>query len=270
MAPKMPPSMPPPPGAPTASKAVQFSKPPPAAGHKIVVYGPGGIGKTSLALLAPGPVVFFDLDHSLPVLRPDPMPDVVNVQTWQEIRDALRAPGWDGVGTIVIDTVTRAEEMALDHLLATVKTEKGQTAKSIEDYRYGKGYSHLFELFLPLLGDLETHTRAGRHVILICHDCVTTCPNPMGDDWQRYEPRLQNPNSGKSSIRLRVREWADHLLFIGYDVAVKGGKGQGSGTRTLYPREMPHCMAKTRTLREPIPVDEPTPELWECVIHGVA
>ena len=264
--------IPPPPGPPPTRKVsgVQFSKPAAAAGHKIVLYGPGGIGKTSLALLAPGPVAFFDHDKSLPILKPETAPDVVAVSSWQDMRDALNAPGWENHKTIVIDTLTRAEELAVDHLLATVKTEKGQAAKSIEDYGYGKGYSHLFEVFLPLLSDLEAHTRAGRHVILICHDCVTTCPNPMGEDWQRFEPRLQNPNSGKSSIRLRVREWADHLLFIGYDVAVKGGKGQGSGTRTLYPKEMPHCMAKTRTLREPIAVDEPTPELWQCVIHGVA
>lgn len=262
---------PPPSAAPTQAKGtVSFAKPRAASGQRIVLYGPGGIGKTSLALEAPGPVAFFDLDDSLSVLPAGVDAQIVQVGGWMDIRDALNASGWDAIKTIVIDSVTKAEEMALAHMLATLKTEKGRQANSVEDYGYGKGYSHLFETFLPLLADLEAHTRAGRNVVMICHDCATTCPNPMGEDWLRYEPRLQNPNSGKASIRLRVREWADHMLFYGYDVAVKDGKGQGSGTRTLYPVELPHCMAKSRTLRVPLPVDQPEPTLWECVLNGVA
>ena len=39
-------------------------------GHRIGVFGPGGIGKTTLAATAPGPVGFIDLDDSLPILLP--------------------------------------------------------------------------------------------------------------------------------------------------------------------------------------------------------
>ena len=79
---------------------------------------------------------------------------------------------------------------------------------------------------------------------------------------QGDEPRLQSPASGKASIRLRVREWADHVLFIGYDVTVKDGKGKGSGTRTIYPCELPFCMAKSRTLAEPMPFPKYDTTLW--------
>ena len=263
--------LPPPPAAATAKKGkVSFSKPRTASGQRIVVYGPGGIGKTSLALAAPGNTVFFDLDDSLSVLPAGNDALTVSVDNWMQMRDALNSDGWDDIQNIVIDSATKAEEIALEHTLATVKTEKGRQAKSIEDYGYGKGYSHLFETVLPLLADLEKHTRAGRNVVLICHDCATNCPNPMGEDWLRYEPRLSSPASGKSSIRLRVREWADHMLYYGYDVAVKDGKGQGSGTRTIYPTELPHCMAKSRTLNYPLAVDQPDPSLWECIFNGVA
>jgi hypothetical protein len=105
-------------------------------------------------------------------------------------------------------------------------------------------------------------------VILICHDCCTTVPNPQGEDWQRYEPRLQSPSSGKASIRLRVREWADHVFFLGYDVDVKDGKGRGSGTRTLWPVEMPHCMAKSRRLSDPIPVYPNDPAVWNALFSA--
>ena len=88
-----------------------------------------------------------------------------------------------------------------------------------------------------------------------------------GEDWLRYEPRLQSPASGKSSIRLRLREWADHVLFMGYDVNVKDGKGQGAGTRTLYPAELTHCMAKSRTCQTPIPVAGDPADLWKTLFN---
>ena len=42
--------------------SVTFAPPEPTVGHRVVLYGPGGVGKSSLADLAPGPVVSFDLD----------------------------------------------------------------------------------------------------------------------------------------------------------------------------------------------------------------
>jgi hypothetical protein len=252
---------------------VAFGTIPNSSGHRVVIYGPGGIGKTTLACLAPGPVAFFDLDDSLGILRGQ-LPEDVQKQInridpaiagdWQGIRNTLHMGGWEDIKTIVIDSATKAEELALAWTLANVPHEKGNKIQRIEDYGFGKGYQHLYETFLTLLGDLDQHSRAGRNVILICHDCTANVPNPSGEDWLRYEPRLQSPSSGKSSIRLRVREWADHVLFVGYDMAVKDGKGdQRTGsTRTIYPVERPHCMAKSRTLSESIAMDKFNNTLW--------
>lgn len=258
--------VPPPPATPNRA-AVQFGKITTGAGHRIVLYGPGGIGKTTLATNLPGPVAFIDLDDSLPRLASqlsDAPMLVSGVDTWARLREVLQADGWDGVKSIVIDTGTRAEEMAIAHTLATVPHEKGHLCARLEDFGYGKGFQHVYDTFLPLLADLDRHSRAGRNVVIICHDCTSTVPNPAGEDWLRYEPRLQSPNSGKASIRLRVREWADHVLFLGYDVDVgKDGKGRGAGTRTIYPCELPHCMAKSRTTSTPIPMIRDTEtEFW--------
>lgn len=236
--------------------------PPPTRGKRVGVFGTGGIGKTSLAARAPGRVAFFDLDESIHALGVE-VPVVSGVETWQQLRDALASPTLKEVDTIVIDSMTRAEELAVAHTLATVPTEKGALPKSIEGYGYGKGYQHVFDTFLPLLGDLDTHARAGRTVVLIMHDCMSAVPNPQGDDYIRYEPRLQNPTSGKASIRLRVKEWLDHLVFIGFDIDVKDNKARGSGTRTIYPVEMPHCMAKSRSLRDPFEYVDGSNDLWE-------
>ena len=244
-------------------------------GHRIVLYGPGGIGKTTLAARLPGPVAFIDLDESLGRLRAqfdatgllaNIMP-VDGVSTWADLRGVLAADGWDGARSIVIDTATKAEELAVAHTLEHT-LQDGKRSTSVEGYGYGKGYGYVFDTFLPLLGDLDRHSRAGRNVVLICHDCTSNVPNPAGEDWLRYEPRLQSPASGKASIRLRVREWADHVLFIGYDVDVsKDGKGRGAGTRTLYTSELPHCMAKSRSTQDVIPVGTGDGEaVWSRII----
>jgi hypothetical protein len=267
----------PPPPAQAERKRVAFGKIATATGHRILVYGPGGIGKTTLSAQLPGPVAFIDLDESLPRLKPQfdaaglggNVVPVEGVTDWQSLRDALQSDGWDGIRTIVVDTATRAEEMAIAHTLANT-LQDGKRSASVEGFGYGKGYGYVFDTFLPLLADLDRHCREGRNVVLVCHDCTSTVPNPAGEDWLRYEPRLQSPNSGKASIRLRVREWADHVLFVGYDVSVgKDGKGRGAGTRTLYTSELPHCMAKSRSTQEAIPVEGDGSAVWAKIVGEV-
>ena len=250
-----------PPANQQSNKTIVLGKIPEKKGHRIILYGTGGIGKTTLACLAPGKVAFIDADESLSALSSNltecgaDLPAVITVSDFKSLREALQSEGWGGVGTIVIDSITKVEEWCIAETLRTVKHEKGNSVKSIEDYGFGKGLQHVFETFLPLLADLDRHVRAGRNVILIAHECTSTVPNPKGDDWLRYEPRLQNPKSGANSIRLRLKEWADHVLFFSYDVVADGKKkGQGSGTRTLYCQELPFCMAKSRTCPDQIDI----------------
>jgi hypothetical protein len=270
--PKMP--VAPHPPTPSVRKAVSFVKIENNIGHRVLAYGPGGIGKTTLATQLPGPVAFIDLDESLSRLKDqlsitgklENIQVVSGVHSWKDLIEVLQADGWDGIKSIVIDTATKAEELAIEHTLQHTLQE-GKKSTSIEGYGYGKGYGYVFDTFLPLLAVLDRHARAGRNVVLICHDCTSTVPNPAGEDWLRYEPRLQSPNSGKASIRLRVREWCDHVLFIGYDVSVdKEGKGKGQGTRTMYTSELPHCMAKSRTTQDQIMISADGKSVWEQVI----
>lgn len=186
------------------------------------------------------------------------------LETFEDLLDALRLPLCERFGAIVIDSGTKCEELAAAYVIRTVPHEKeGKKITCIEDYGFGKGYGHIFDAMLLLLGQLDQHKRAGRHVVIICHDCTAKVPNPAGEDWLRYEPRLQN--SDKSNVRLRVREWADYLSFIGYDVAAKDGKAKGSGTRSIFSQEMPTHMAKSRTSLDVMPYRQGDAEFWKQV-----
>lgn len=230
------------------------------AGLKIMVYGESGIGKTTLACRLPAPVGFIDLEESLPILAPQLEAAgiaqnlaTVQANTWDELIAALESPEWDGIKTVVIDSATRAETLAVEWTLANVPLERGGRAANIEAYGYGKGYQLVWTTWQRLLAALDRHVRAGRNVCLIAHSCAANVANPAGDDWLRYEPRLQSPASGKASIRLQTREWVDILAFLAYDICVDKektlgakGKATGGGTRTAYLAEQPFAMAKSR------------------------
>jgi hypothetical protein len=235
--------------------------------QKIILYGPGGVGKSSLAASLKDSGIdplFIDFDEGSNFL------DVARVvpQTLDETRRILQnREMFQPFGAIVLDSLTKAEEVATAWTLANVPHEKGHAVKSVEGYGFGKGYQHVFETMLMLLGDLDAVARSGKHVVCIAHECVANVPNPQGEDFIRYEPRLQSPASGKSSVRLRVKEWADHLIFIGYDQVIKDGKATGAGTRTIYTTERPTHMAKSRSLDEAFPYQLNDLTLWNKLFN---
>jgi len=234
---------------------------------RLLIYGPGGVGKSQLASLVPGALVL-DLEGGtahLDVARVD-----LRGATLPTIRAHLHAADlWSPYRAVVLDTATALEEQVVAHTLATVPVgQNGGAATTVESYGYGKGYQHVYDQFLPVLGDLDRIVESGRHVVVIAHECVADAPNPAGDDFQRYEPRLQGPKSGRASIRDRVFEWADVVGYLSFDVVARDGKGRGSGTRTVYFDARPTWRAKGRgTFPKVIPFNDPTnaTEILKCL-----
>lgn len=236
--------------------------------QKVVLFGPGGIGKSELCSLIESlglRALFLDIGDSTRFLNVNRIgPD--KLSTWEALRAAVQRD-WPDYDVIVIDDLTTGEELASSWTIRNVPHEKGHAVSSIEGYGFGKGMTHRYETFLQLLGDIDSQVRRGKFVICTAHECIAKVPNPAGEDWIRYEPRLQSPEGGKNSIRHRVKEWCDHLLFIGYDVAVADGKGEGAASRTIYPCELPFCMAKSRDLATPVPYSKGNPDLWVKLLH---
>lgn len=233
-------------------------------GRKVVIYGGGGIGKSKLVSLLEQldtAVLYADIEEGtsyLDVTRVDPTPT-----TFAAVRNVLHnSQLLQPFGAVCIDSLTKLEELATAHVLQTVPHEKGHSVTRIEDYGFGKGYTHIYASMLLVLGDLDALARQGKHVICICHDATENVPNAAGENFLQYQPRLQSPpKTGKT--RERVREWADDLLYIGWDMIVTNdGKAQGSGSRTIYPVQLPHYWAKSRTLSAPIPYIDNDPALW--------
>ena len=103
-------------------------------GQKTIIYSGSGDGKSTLASLNPRSI-FIGLDDGARLLRrPDgsPVRFIPGVETYQDVRDALVQPGLFNAGDmLVIDTITRLEQLAEAHLIATVKDERGNAVTSI-------------------------------------------------------------------------------------------------------------------------------------------
>ncbi len=222
-------------------------------GERIIIYGESGMGKTTLAALAPKPV-FIGIDEGGRKVK-DPrtgedLNKINGIETYDDVRSALQQPAlFEGYETVVIDTLTLVENLAEPFMFRTIKHEKGGTVKSLEGYGYGKGYKHLHDVMIPLAADCDRLVRAGKNVILICQSMNVNRANPGGEDFLEVGPKLSHPKKESNSVRLFFKEWADHVFRIdhlGVEVS-KEGKAKGGINRAIFVRPEIHYVAKTRS-----------------------
>ena len=215
--------------------------------QKTVIYGPEGIGKTSLAAKHPDPVI---IDTEGGTAHMD-VRRIGKPQTWEElisiIKEVAATPGI--CKTLVIDTADWAEQLATTFICNKYKQN------SIESFGYGKGYTYLSEEFARFLAACDLCIAAGINVVITAHAKMRKFeqPDEMGA-YDRWEMKLS-----KQSAPL-LKEWCDHLLFCNYQTFVVTSendtkKAQG-GKRVIYTAHHPAWDAKTRaTLPEVVDLD---------------
>jgi AAA domain-containing protein len=221
--------------------------------QKLVIYGPNGIGKTTLAAQFPSPI-FLDTEDGTTHQK------LTRIQTPTEepFFDALRTLGSErhGYKTLVIDTIDVAEKFNRERVL------KQHKMKHIEDFGYGRGWTYLREQFDAFLfGCLDGFIRHGIHVVAIGHSTVKRIQPPgLSDAYDRYELKLDPVNSAK------LKEWSDALLFVSWDVRISENaegriRGVGGKERIIYTTHSAAYDAKNRV---------GLPEKLKCEFAGLA
>jgi len=215
---------------------------------RVVLYGVEGIGKSTFAANAPKPIFLGAEDGTghLDVER-FPMPE-----TWADVLDAVRtlANEQHDYKTFAVDTLDWLEPLLWAHIC------KRDNEKSIESYGYGKGYVAALDEWRVFLSGLERMSKArGMHVILLAHSWIRPFKNPEGEDFDRYELKLNAKAAGL------IKEWAGAVLFANYetfankDEKTKRVKGVSTGARLVYTTRTAAYDAKNRDdLPESLPL----------------
>jgi hypothetical protein len=294
-----------PPRTAPAAAALPVSRPPPASakpaaakapvktfaiakyqanneGQKILIYAPTGLGKTTLASMAPN-VVYIAFDKNAMKVTNAKTGEAVDmipgIEGVDDLRNALHQPGLfpDG-STIVIDTITKAEAVSESYIFDHYPIKSGK-ATNMRAYGWD-GPGHLLDVTRLLLTDLEPHVSAGRNVILLAQQGQATISNSAGVDYLQDGPRLSHTK--QYSSRMEVSEWCDHVLRIGYQEfevtldsdKARVGKAGGSMTRAVFTGGAAHYLAKTRKIGDktlPPVVSFATPDddsLWQFIFNG--
>ena len=212
--------------------------------QKVVIYGPEGIGKSTLASDFPTPL-FIDTEGGtahMPVCRADWGND------WESllntVKEVISSRQELGIETLVIDTADWAEQLCIKHVLNT-RLINGNPAKGVEDYGYGKGYTYVGEEFQNLLAALNEVIKNGINVVVTAHAKMRKFeqPDELGA-YDRWEMKLSK------QVAPLLKEWADMVLFCNYQTRVvttesKTKKAQG-GKRVIYTTHHPCWDAKNR------------------------
>jgi hypothetical protein len=188
--------------------------------QKSAIYGPEGVGKTTLAAQAPNPV-FLDTeggtDH-LDVAR-------LTADKWEDIIAIIHQLATEPheFRTLVIDTIDWLEKRLAEFVCRRASKE------SIEDFGYGKGHVIVAEEMAKFLASLDGLLKRGMHIILLAHSTVKKFEMPdAAGSYDRFELKLSK------QVAPLIKEWADLVLFCNYVTRVAEndqGKRRGVGGR---------------------------------------
>lgn len=220
--------------------------------QRVCIYGPEGIGKTTLAAQFPSPL-FIDTEGSTRHMDVARLPDPTSAAMVSQELDWIATQATAPCQTVVIDTADWLEKLIKTQVMAQLQIT------SMEQMGYGKAYVYVWEEFGRILTLCDRIINKGINVVFTAHAALRKFeqPDELGA-YDRWELKLQN--SAKSNICAMLKEWSDLILFCNYEIHTyltedKKVKASG-GQRVMYTSHHPSWDAKNRHgLEEKLPME---------------
>jgi hypothetical protein len=209
--------------------------------HRILVFGPDGVGKSTFGADAPNPIFIGSEDgtanldvHRFP--KPNSFSEVL--QMVSELANTEHK-----YKTLVIDSLDWLEPLVWQHVCASHKKA------SIEEVGggYGKGYVEAQDEWRKLINSVQSlQDQKKMNLICIAHSQVKAFVDPTKNaTYDRYILKL---NEKAAAL---WREFVDSVLFANFEVFVKNAddrkaKAYGDGARFIFTERRPAFDAKNR------------------------
>lgn len=174
----------------------------------ILIYGLGGIGKSTFAAKAPNPI-FLGAEEGTDHLN------VARIPTPRSFEDVLAAvkelrEDPHSYRTLIVDSLDWIEPLVFKHICRRY----GKSSIELAAGGYGKGYVEAADEFMDFLYSInQLRDERGMNIIMIAHPEVKNVTNPQTQmTYQRYELKLDKRIKGK------VMEGVDAVFFAGYEM----------------------------------------------------
>lgn len=209
---------------------------------RILVYGTGGVGKTTFGADAPNAIIIGPENGSEEMENVARGPTIATIpELISALKELHKLP--HEFKTLVLDSADWLESIIHD---TVAREQKGATI-DLAAGGFGKGYAFATNKWREILSYLTLlREERGMIIIIIAHEKTSNVTDPNTfESYQHFDLKLHQKAADL------LKEWCDAVLYVTKDVLVSNKNGKvkafsGSDDNVCYTRAAPGWAAKNR------------------------